>query len=106
MECTKAPGGQHLGDTRVISDANIDTSHVQGTVVAVENAADRMYGLQYHPEVQHSERGGATLRRFLFGIARIPADWKMENVLEEELAKIRAKVCYMGHAYTIPKKGF
>ena len=70
----------------------------------MENVADSMYGLQYHPEVQHSERGVATLRRFLFGIACIPADWKMENVLEEELAKIRAKVrahactCYPGTA--------
>ena len=59
----------------------------------MENTGAALYGLQYHPEVQHSERGMATLRRFLFGIARIPADWKIESVLEEEMAKIREKVC-------------
>lgn len=61
-------------------------------MVAIENSAARLYGLQYHPEVQHSERGIATLRRFLFDIAKVPADWKIENVLEEEMAKIRATV--------------
>ena len=65
---------------------------MQGTVVAIENTAARLYGLQYHPEVQHSERGIATLRRFLFDISKVPADWKIENVLEEEMAKIRATV--------------
>ena len=65
---------------------------VQGTVVAIENPTAHLYGLQYHPEVQHSERGIATLRRFLFQISKVPADWKIENVLEEEMAKIRATV--------------
>lgn len=65
---------------------------VQGTIVAIENAEANLYGLQYHPEVQHSERGISTLRRFLFGIANIPADWKIENVLEEEMAKISSTV--------------
>lgn len=64
----------------------------QGTVVAIENPAANLYGLQYHPEVQHSERGIATLRRFLFDISKVPADWKIENVLDEEMAKIRATV--------------
>ena len=63
-----------------------------GAVVAIENPARRLYGLQYHPEVAHSERGGATLERFLFGIASVPADWRIESVLDEEMAKIAAAV--------------
>lgn len=65
---------------------------MQGTIVAIENRQQQLYGLQYHPEVQHSERGIATLRRFLFGIAKVPADWKIENVLKEEMDKIRNTV--------------
>lgn len=65
---------------------------MQGTIVAIENKQRLLYGLQYHPEVQHSKRGIATLKRFLFGIAQIPADWKIENVLKEEMEKIRATV--------------
>ena len=64
----------------------------QGAIVALECPDRLLYGLQYHPEVQHSSRGVATLRHFLFGIAKIPADWRIENILEEELAKIRQLV--------------
>lgn len=60
--------------------------------MAIESRDRHIYGLQYHPEVQHSERGGATLKHFLFNIAVISADWKIENVLEEEMGKIRQVV--------------
>jgi GMP synthase (glutamine-hydrolysing) len=60
----------------------------QGACVAVECASKRLFGLQYHPEVMHSERGGETIERFLFEIAKIKADWRIENVLEEEMARI------------------
>ena len=71
---------------------------LQGTIVAIENQRQRLYGIQYHPEVQHSERGIATLRRFLFGIAKMPADWKIENVLKEEMDKIRGLVRAKSHS--------
>ena len=60
--------------------------------VAIESKKRRLYGLQYHPEVMHSERGNQTLQHFLSKIARLQADWKMENILEEELEKIRRVV--------------
>ncbi len=34
----------------------------QGAVVAIENPAARIFGLQYHPEVMHSERGAETIK--------------------------------------------
>ncbi|KAK9813501.1 hypothetical protein WJX73_002822 [Symbiochloris irregularis] len=64
----------------------------QGAIVAVEAAGRKLYGLQYHPEVQHSERGTQTLKHFLLQIAKLPADWKIEQVLEEEMEKIRQLV--------------
>ena len=70
----------------------------QGAVVAVECPSRRVYGLQYHPEVTHTPAGLATLRRFLFDIAHISADWSMASVLEEQLALIRAKVGPAAHA--------
>lgn len=65
---------------------------VQGVIVAVENQSKRYYGLQYHPEVKHTDRGMETLKHFLFGIAKLNADWKLENILEEELEKLRQQV--------------
>ena len=64
----------------------------QGAVVGIECASRRVYGLQYHPEVAHSERGGATLDRFLFDIACVSADWRIENVLDDEMAAVASTV--------------
>lgn len=67
---------------------------LQGVRVAIENQRDDIYALQYHPEVRHSVRGNEVLRRFLFHIAKISPDWKIENILEEELEKLRKVVRY------------
>jgi len=64
----------------------------QGAVVGIENPERNIFGLQYHPEVMHSERGAITLKHFLFDIAKMTGDWKMENVLEEEMEKIKNAV--------------
>ena len=60
--------------------------------MAIENQAKQSYGLQYHPEVKHTDRGMETVKHFLFGIAKLKADWKLENILEEELEKLRRQV--------------
>ena len=60
--------------------------------MAIQNPGAKLFGLQYHPEVVHSTNGTKTLKQFLFGVAGIKADWKMSNVLDEEMAKIAAMV--------------
>ena len=63
-----------------------------GAVVAVEDAARNLYGLQYHPEVTHSEKGLDTLKRFLFDIAGVKAEWSMANVLDEQIEIVKNAV--------------
>ena len=63
-----------------------------GAVVAIENAERKIFGLQYHPEVTHSERGFETIRHFLFHIAKVEAGWTMQNVLDEQIAIVNQKV--------------
>ena len=63
-----------------------------GAVVAIENAERKIFGLQYHPEVTHSERGFETIRHFLFHIAKVEAGWTMQNVLDEQIALVNQKV--------------
>lgn len=60
--------------------------------MGIENPTRRIYGLQYHPEVVHSERGKETVQRFLFELCKLTGDWKMESVLQEEMEKIRQQV--------------
>ncbi|RWW01317.1 hypothetical protein BHE74_00045359 [Ensete ventricosum] len=65
---------------------------LQGSVAAIQNRSRRFYGLQYHPEVTHSTQGMETLRHFLLDVCGVNADWKMQDVLEEEIKVIKDKV--------------
>eukprot|EP00252_Welwitschia_mirabilis_P021104 TRINITY_DN5306_c0_g2_i1.p1 TRINITY_DN5306_c0_g2~~TRINITY_DN5306_c0_g2_i1.p1 ORF type:complete len:541 (+),score=66.79 TRINITY_DN5306_c0_g2_i1:95-1717(+) len=77
---------------------NVVARSLQNGIAAIENPAKRLFGLQYHPEVTHSLRGMETLHHFLFDVCGIEADWKLEDVLEEEIRKIKDDVGDDEHA--------
>ena len=52
----------------------------------------KLYGVQWHPEVKHSDHGQAVLENFLHKAAGLPADWNSGNVIAEQVEKIRAQV--------------
>ncbi len=61
-------------------------------VAALENEARALYGVQFHPEVTHTEEGMAVLRNFLFGICHAADDWNMEAYAEQAVQRIREQV--------------
>jgi GMP synthase (glutamine-hydrolysing) len=61
-------------------------------VAAFSDDARKLYGVQWHPEVKHTEFGQRVIENFLHRAAGIPADWNSENVIAEQVAKIRAQV--------------
>ena len=52
----------------------------------------KLYAVQFHPEVTHSEYGKEILRNFLFEVCDFTGDWKMDNFIEETVAKLREKI--------------
>lgn len=52
----------------------------------------RFYGVQFHPEVTHTQRGAAILERFVLDICGTRADWIMGDYISEAVEKIRAQV--------------
>jgi len=60
-------------------------------VAAVENEQRRMFGVQFHPEVLHTEHGTRILARFL-ELAGCRPSWTMLNIVEEQVALIREQV--------------
>jgi len=59
---------------------------------AIGDAERRLYGVQFHPEVVHTDAGKAVIANFLHGIAGIAPAWKMESFVDTTIASIRAQV--------------
>ncbi len=59
---------------------------------AIENEDKKLYGIQFHPEVNHTENGVAMLKNFLYNVCGFTGDWSMENYVKTAIADIRAKV--------------
>jgi GMP synthase (glutamine-hydrolysing) len=61
-------------------------------VAAFESKQKKIFGVQWHPEVKHSEQGQKVLQNFLYKGAGITPNWTSGNVIAEQVAKIKAQV--------------
>ncbi|GEC97939.1 GMP synthase [glutamine-hydrolyzing] [Kocuria varians] len=61
-------------------------------VAAFENRERKLYGVQWHPEVKHSAYGQKVIENFLFQGAGLTPTWSTGNIIEEQVAAIRAQV--------------
>jgi GMP synthase (glutamine-hydrolysing) len=59
---------------------------------AIEDRRRQFYGIQFHPEVFHTERGDQVLRNFLVGVCGARQDWTMRDFIEHSVAGIRDTV--------------
>lgn len=61
-------------------------------VAAFESNEKKIYGVQWHPEVRHSEQGQRVLENFLYQGAGLKPSWTSGNVIAEQVEKIREQV--------------
>ena len=61
-------------------------------VAAFEDPARGLAGVQWHPEVLHSEHGQAVIERFLYDVAGARPTWTMVNIVDEAVEAVRAQV--------------
>ncbi|HAM31435.1 MAG TPA: GMP synthase (glutamine-hydrolyzing), partial [Erysipelotrichaceae bacterium] len=59
---------------------------------AAANVEKKIYCLQFHPEVRHTEYGNDILKNFVFNVCGAKNDWSMKNFIEVEKEKIREQV--------------
>jgi GMP synthase (glutamine-hydrolysing) len=59
---------------------------------AASDVRRRLYGVQFHPEVDHTPLGRAMLKNFLFGICGCKRSWTMKSFAKEAVAEIRRTV--------------
>jgi len=91
------PGQQQVwmshGDTAVAAPPGfrVTARSAATPVAAVENPERRLFGVQFHPEVVHTEYGTRVLARFL-ELAGCRPNWTMLNIVEDQVAAIREQV--------------
>lgn len=61
-------------------------------IASMECAAQKLYATQFHPEVRHTQYGQKLLSNFLFKVCDLEPSWTMDNIVEEIIAQIRARV--------------
>ena len=59
---------------------------------AMENTEKKLYAVQFHPEVLHTQEGTKMLSNFVFNVCGCAGDWKMDSFVEESIKAIREKV--------------
>ena len=79
--CTAAP-----------SDFTVTAASPGAPVAAFEDASRGLFGVQFHPEVLHSEHGQRILERFLYEAASCLPQWTEANIIEAQVEAIRAQV--------------
>lgn len=68
-------------------------AHTENCPVAAFKHKERLiYGVQWHPEVVHTEKGMEMLRNFLFEVCQCEPNWKMEDVVEKSVREIKTDV--------------
>ncbi|CAI9415526.1 glutamine-hydrolyzing GMP synthase [Nocardioides sp. T2.26MG-1] len=88
------------GDSVAAAPAGFDVlASTASTPVAAFEAVDRgLAGVQWHPEVLHTEHGQKVLEHFLVQIAHCRQTWTMVNIVEEQIEAIRAQIGDRGQA--------
>ncbi len=61
-------------------------------VAACENKEKKLYAIQFHPEVLHTEEGTKMLSNFVLNVCHCTKDWRMDSFVEEQIKAIKEKV--------------
>src|SRR5262245_6035103 len=78
--------------TRAPDGFTVLASSAGAPVAAFEDGARHLAGVQFHPEVLHTAHGQTVLQHFLYDIAGVRPQWTEANIIDEQVAAIRAQV--------------
>jgi GMP synthase (glutamine-hydrolysing) len=70
----------------------VTASSAGAAVAAFEDLSRGLAGVQFHPEVMHSEHGQKVLEHFLYDIAKIEPTWTPAGIVDEQVARIKAQL--------------
>ena len=68
------------------------TGRTENAISVIENPQARMYAVEFHPEVHHTDHGDEILKRFVLHIAKIRPNWFPKSFIEETIERVRERV--------------
>jgi GMP synthase (glutamine-hydrolysing) len=81
--------GDHVAE---VPPGFIITGRTENAISVIENAAARIYAVEFHPEVRHTDHGAEILRRFVQQICGIQPNWFPRSFIEETVDRVRQEV--------------
>ena len=82
----------HGDHVRTLPEGFRTIGRTENAIAAVENSAKKIYAVEFHPEVKHTEQGTELLRNFLFRVCKAEPKWSGAAFIEQSTAAIREKV--------------
>jgi len=67
-------------------------AHTENSPIAVMGSDERIFGLQFHPEVAHTPEGKTILKNFIYGICGCTGNWTVGNFIDESITRIKEQV--------------
>jgi len=82
----------HFDEVRRLPAGFESLGHTDSCIAGMENSGKRIYALQFHPEVSHTEYGNRILKNFVFDICRCEPNWNLADFIEKTIYEIKETV--------------
>jgi GMP synthase (glutamine-hydrolysing) len=82
----------HGDHVRALPEGFRTIGRTENAISAVENAQKKIYAVEFHPEVNHTDRGTELIRNFLFNVCKAEPKWSGAAFIEDTTASIRERV--------------
>lgn len=81
-----------LEPVSILNDFKISARTANTAIAAFEDTARKLYGVQFHPEVTHTQFGTEILSNFILNICKCSQDWDMQSFINDQIESIRNTV--------------
>jgi GMP synthase (glutamine-hydrolysing) len=81
-----------LEPVSILNDFKISARTANTAIAAFEDTARKLYGVQFHPEVTHTQFGTEILSNFILNICKCSQDWDMQSFINDQIDSIRNTV--------------
>lgn len=78
--------------TEIPEGFKVTASSANCKYAAMSNESLKLYGLQFHPEVVHTEYGFKVIKNFLFNVCNVKGNWSMASFIDEKVKSIKETV--------------